>query len=123
MDSTAELTLVNATLTPPLTLEERGKAYQFTPETARAAARRSIESRAANQPNPLEIRVRTVERLIDLCVKELERSEDPVALQRCATALEKLYKTWALLSGHESPGVKKPVKPMRQRPAVEPIDQ
>lgn len=110
---------------------EAGKQYRFTVENARLMSARAWELRrkrqkereaenngkaveAVAQPEPSQTaigsRVRTMERLIGQTVAAFKIAEEPRDMQALAMALDRLYGTWSLLTGHERPGVRRPQK-------------
>jgi len=72
-------------------------------------------------------RARRIERLIDQVIKELAATSDAKEQQAKATALDRLYGTWADMTGHERRGVSKTRKRRAQDPRydlqLEPVEQ
>src|SRR5579872_76696 len=66
--------------------------------------------------NPLQSRIRKVEELIKQTEGDIENAPDCKALQQAATALEKLWNVWALLTGHEKPGIRRAAKTKHHDP-------
>lgn len=103
-----------------------GILTRFNPENARLMAAKSVEARklakdeddnrplfeseTAKQIACVE-RVRGIERLISKVMDEMSKASNLSKISTGATALDKLYQTWALLTGHEKPGTRRPAKP------------
>jgi hypothetical protein len=61
--------------------------------------------------NPLETRAREIEMMIDQTMKAYVEADLPRDKQALAMSLDRLFGTWALLTGHERPGVRRSAKP------------
>lgn len=66
-------------------------------------------------------RVRDVEALIERTRLAMLDTSCLKDLQAGATALDRLYQTWALLTGHERPAVRRPKKAQRLTPDLDSI--
>lgn len=58
-------------------------------------------------------RAQRIDRLITKAEAALENALDAREMQAAAMALDRLYSTWSLLTGHERPGVRKAQRPRR----------
>jgi hypothetical protein len=55
----------------------------------------------------LNTRIGQIETKIDQTLAAYEKAKEPRDLQSLALALDKLWRTWALLTGHETPGIRR----------------
>lgn len=70
----------------------------------------------------LDPRARQIETLIDKAITAFELADEPREMQALAQALDRLYQTWALLTGHEKPGIRK-TKPAKSRSGTVPVPE
>ena len=83
-------------------------------EARRSAQASSVATPAQSEPasdKQLEqkdnARAIVIDALIGQTITKFSKTRDPREMQALAMALDRLYGTWALLTGHERPGVRR----------------
>lgn len=78
------------------------------------------------QPIPagysLDPRARKVEEMIEQTEKAYQNTDEPREMQALATALDRLYQTWSLLTGHAKPAPRK-AEPAKRKALVLPTPE
>jgi hypothetical protein len=78
------------------------------------AKARELEASHPTAPSPAPVmvetqpglvRARRIDKLIAQAEAKFERSKTSQEMQQAATALDKLYQVWSLLTGHPRPGI------------------
>lgn len=101
-------------------------AGRFTTENARLMSAKGLAVRRLNRDKPplepvkstedyrpaddsgfLRTQIGQVEAKIKATLAAYDEAETPRDMQYLALALDKLWRTWALLTGHETPGIRK----------------
>lgn len=68
------------------------------------------------QSKPIDLRVRTIDKMIDRTTRNFLSTDDPREMQALAMALDRLLGSWSLLTGHPRPGVRRVTKDSNRSP-------